>query len=120
MDVELFKSLLQDRKSALIRMINKGKKATEIVELDQSSVGRLSRMDAMQGQAMAIATMQRKQNELQKIEAALKRINQKEYGHCLECDEQIPEARLTLDPSALHCINCAGKKEISRNNQQAG
>lgn len=111
MDTEIYKSLLLDRKASLIRMIERAKKATETVELDQASVGRLSRMDAIQGQAMAIATTQRKQDELQKIDAALKRIEHQEYGHCLHCEKEIPEARLKLDPSALLCIDCAGNKE---------
>jgi DnaK suppressor protein len=112
MDVEIFKSLLLERKAALMEVEETGKEATQIVELDQSSVGRLSRMDAMQGQAMAIATHQRRQVELQNIEAALKRINHKEYGQCLVCDEEIAEPRLKLDPATPLCIDCAGKKEI--------
>lgn len=113
MDIEIYKFLLLNRKASLIQMIERGKKATEIVELDQASVGRISRMDAMQGQAMAIATMQRKQNEIHRIEAALKRIDQNEYGYCLHCDKEIPEGRLKLDPTALLCIDCAGNKETS-------
>ena len=68
-------------------------------------------MDAMQGQAMAIAANQRRQIELQKIEAALKRIDHEAYGYCLECDEEIAEARLKLDPASSLCIDCASKKE---------
>ena len=90
-----------------------GREASQIVELDQASVGRLSRMDAMQGQAMAIATNQRRQVELQKIEAALNRIEQNEYGQCLACDEEIAGPRLKLDPATTLCIDCAGKKETA-------
>ena len=43
-----------------------GKEAMQIVELTQASVGRLSRMDTMQGQTMAIAADQRRQLELKK------------------------------------------------------
>lgn len=113
MDIALFKSLLLDRKAALIEVEEIGKSASQIVELDQASVGRLSRMDAMQGQAMAIATNQRRQYELQQIEAALKRIYRDEYGYCLSCDETIAEPRLKLDPATPLCISCASKKESS-------
>ena len=44
------------------------------VELDQTSVGRLSRMDAMQGQAMALATERRRKDEARRVEAAIRRI----------------------------------------------
>ncbi len=111
MDIRLFSSLLLERKATLIEEEEAGKQAAQIVELDQTSVGRVSRMDAMQGQAMAIAANQRRQIELQKIGAALKRIDQEEYGYCLECDEEIAEPRLKLDPATSLCIACASKKE---------
>jgi DnaK suppressor protein len=77
------------------------------VELDQSKVGRLSRMDAMQGQAMAKATERRRQQELVRIEAALGRIKSGDYGICASCDEDIAPKRLALDPSVAVCIKCA-------------
>ncbi len=112
MDIKLFNSLLLEKKAALTEEEAAGKEAAQVVELDQTSVGRVSRMDAMQGQAMAIAVNQRRQVELQKIEVALKRINQEEYGYCLECDEEIAESRLKLDPATSLCIDCASKKEM--------
>ena len=112
MDIKLFKSLLLEKKAALMQEEAAGKEAAQIVVLDQTSVGRVSRMDAMQGQAMAVAANQRRQIELQKIEVALKRIDSEEYGYCLECDGEIAEPRLKLDPATSLCIDCASKKEI--------
>ncbi|WP_026988610.1 TraR/DksA family transcriptional regulator [Fodinicurvata fenggangensis] len=77
------------------------------VELDQQSVGRLSRMDAMQVQAMAKASEQRRQNRLRKIDAALKRIEEDEFGYCVACGEEIAPKRLELDPTVPRCIDCA-------------
>jgi len=111
MDPKLFKSLLLEKKTALLEEEEAGKEAAQIVELDQTSVGRVSRMDAMQGQAMAVAANQRRQLELQKIEVALKRIDSEDYGFCLECDEEIAEPRLKLDPATPLCIKCASKSE---------
>lgn len=111
MDIKLFKALLLDKKSALLNEEEAGKEAAQIVVLDQTSVGRVSRMDAMQGQAMAVAANQRRQLELQKIGVALKRIETEDYGYCLECDEEIAEPRLKLDPATSLCIDCANKKE---------
>ncbi len=81
--------------------------AREVVELDQQSVGRLSRMDALQGQAMAQETMRRRALELKRIEAALARIEEDEYGYCAKCGEEIVAARLDLDPMAALCAGCA-------------
>ncbi len=77
------------------------------VALDQTSVGRLSRMDAMQGQAMAVATEQRRRDEARRIEAAIKRIDEGEYGYCIACGEEIAAKRLEADPTAAICIRCA-------------
>jgi len=88
-----------------------GDESAAIVELDQSKVGRLSRMDAMQAQAMAKASGQRREAMLRNIEAALKRIDDGVYGLCRECEEPINPKRLEFDPTALCCIDCASKSE---------
>ncbi|TNE39791.1 MAG: TraR/DksA family transcriptional regulator [Alphaproteobacteria bacterium] len=81
--------------------------ARAAVELDQSRVGRLSRMDALQGQAMAQATERRRQQELLRIEAALKRLEEGDYGYCVSCGDEIALKRLDLDPSVASCVKCA-------------
>jgi len=77
------------------------------VELDQSAVGRLSRMDAIQQQAMAAAQSRRRAGRLRAIAAALKRIDEDEFGWCEACGEEIAMRRLELDPAAPRCIGCA-------------
>ena len=109
MDTEKFAALLRDTLAALNEAPDNDAAAT--VELDQSRVGRLSRMDALQGQAMAQATAERKQIEIRRIEAALKRVDDGDYGYCLACDEPIAEARLMADPSTPLCLDCAAKRE---------
>jgi DnaK suppressor protein len=80
------------------------------VELDQQSVGRLSRMDAMQVQAMAVEQSRRRAAEAKRIDAALARIASGDYGWCLDCGEEIAERRLRLDPAAPLCVDCAGAR----------
>lgn len=77
------------------------------VELDQTSVGRLSRMDAMQQQAMASAQSRRRTARLAAIELALKRIETDDFGWCETCGEEIAPRRLDLDPCARRCVSCA-------------
>ena len=79
----------------------------DTVELQQDAVGRLSRMDAMQQQAMAQATERRRSAERARITAALERINEGEWGYCLKCGEEIAEKRLRHDPSVTNCVKCA-------------
>ena len=77
------------------------------VTLDQQSVGRLSRMDAMQQQAVAQVTYRRRQAQATRAKSALKRIADGEYGECLECGEEIAAKRLQHDPTLPLCITCA-------------
>jgi len=84
-----------------------GAGARATVELDQQAVGRLSRMDALQCQAMAQATAARRQTERQRLRAALARIDTGDYGHCEDCGDEIAPGRLRLDPAAVRCIGCA-------------
>ena len=77
------------------------------VALDQDSVGRLSRMDAMQVQSMALAAEKRRKGERARIEAALQRIADEEWGWCVTCGEEIAPARLDHDPSVAQCVACA-------------
>ncbi|MBT3791329.1 MAG: TraR/DksA family transcriptional regulator [Alphaproteobacteria bacterium] len=101
---------LMARKQELQALAASSADARKPVELDQTSVGRLSRMDAMQGQAMALETEQRRKNELTKIDSALIRLNEDEYGYCLSCGEEISPKRLDLDPAIPTCIDCASSK----------
>ena len=77
------------------------------VELDQQSVGRLSRMDAMQQQAMAAAQEARRRARRTAIDAALRRLDEAEFGWCTDCGDFIGTARLDLDPTLMRCIVCA-------------
>lgn len=104
-----FQKLLLKRQQDLTLTDQISKTTTKAVELDQSSVGRLSRMDAMQSQAMAVETKRRREFELSRIEAALERIEEEEYGYCASCDEEINRRRLEIDPANPFCVNCAEK-----------
>ena len=106
-DIAEFRALLQARKAELEDLRRSSGEARAVVELDQQSVGRLSRMDALQGQAMALEQDRRREKELARVEAALARIDSGDYGFCIACDEPIPEKRLRLDPAIPTCVDCA-------------
>lgn len=84
-----------------------GQEGRAVVVLDQQSVGRLSRMDALQGQAMAEATQARRTAQRRRIMAALARLDEGEFGWCSACGEAIAPGRLELDPAVATCIACA-------------
>ncbi len=106
-DPEAARATLIARREELLRLVESSAEARRTVELDQSRVGRLSRMDALQSQAMSVETDRRRKVELQQIAAALGRIEDGDYGFCLGCGEAIAARRLALNPTAPTCIDCA-------------
>ncbi|WP_090874886.1 TraR/DksA family transcriptional regulator [Bauldia litoralis] len=107
MDPEAARNRLIAARAELEALREQSAEARAPVTLDQQSVGRLSRMDALQGQAMAQAAEQRRATEMARIDAALIRIDDGSYGECLRCCEEIAEKRLEIDPAATLCVDCA-------------
>lgn len=106
-DAPRFKALIRDELAELERLAEGTASDRAPVQLDQQSVGRLSRMDAMQGQALAQASGQRRQARRVALEMALRRLETGEFGDCLDCGEPIALKRLDIDPAATLCIACA-------------
>jgi DnaK suppressor protein len=98
-------------KHELERLADTGDDPAAIVQLDQTKVGRLSRMDALQAQAMAQASGERRAAQLREIDAALRRIDDGNYGDCERCEAPINPRRLDADPTARLCIDCASNAE---------
>ena len=76
------------------------------VELDQQSVGRISRMDALQSQAMAQAQQRRRDVLKSSLIAALQRLEEGEFGHCVDCGDEIEEARISASLVIIKCMSC--------------
>jgi DnaK suppressor protein len=73
-EIEKIRQKLLRLRSELQELEETFKETSEPVELDQARVGRLSRMDAMQSQQMALEAVRRRRNQLLKVEGALRRI----------------------------------------------
>lgn len=110
MDGEVYRQRLLDLRAELVALDAMAEEATQPVQLDQQSVGRLSRMDAMLGQQMALETQRRRQQQRQLIDAALRRIEAGDFGDCLACGEPIDPRRLEVDPAQSLCFTCASRK----------
>ncbi|MBL4869685.1 MAG: TraR/DksA C4-type zinc finger protein [Robiginitomaculum sp.] len=107
MDKKTAKQLLLIRKAELENLRAQAKDNRKPIALDQTSVGRLSRMDSLQIQAMDKAADAARAKQILRINAALIRIDMDDFGYCVTCDEEIARKRLELDPSTPLCINCA-------------
>ena len=102
---------IQAQIADLSAQLEAGKADSAVVELDQSRVGRLSRMDAMQARAMNVETRRRRQLQLTRLRAALTRLDDDAFGECHECGEPNSEKRLQHDPASTLCIQCARNAE---------
>lgn len=106
-DIAASRATLEALRDQIIAATEHGAEAARPVELDQQRMGRLSRMDALQGQEMARAAERRRDAELRKIAAALARLDAGEYGWCVKCGAELAAERLRLDPAVPICIDCA-------------
>jgi DnaK suppressor protein len=107
---EIRRRLLEER-GRLLASSEQSEEERKPVTLDQQNIGRLSRMDALQGQAMALATEERRRTRRQQIDAALDRLERDEYGECALCGEAIAPKRLELDPAVATCLECASAND---------
>ena len=105
--VDAMRQALLAERDSLNETAKSSAESRKPVTLDQQSVGRLSRMDALQMQAMAVASDRRRQVRLQQIEAAFERIEEGEFGCCVVCGYEIEAGRLKNDPATPSCITCA-------------
>jgi DnaK suppressor protein len=106
-----FVTALETLRENLQQQIVNSAEQTQPVTLDQQAVGRVSRIDAIQQQHIAIASQQQAKTLLAQVQAALVRIGAGDYGYCLECDEMIALPRLQAQPYARWCLRCQARSE---------
>ncbi len=110
-DPKTVRQRLEAERTELLHDAEVSAEERDVVVLDQTSVGRLSRMDALQNQAMQVETERRREVEIARIDAALQRLDDDEYGYCVSCGEEIQSKRLDMDPATPVCVDCAHKAD---------
>jgi DnaK suppressor protein len=110
-DVKGYKKRLTSMRNEVEELSVVTEEARQPVELDQTMVGRLSRMDALQSQAMQLETERRRTVEIMRIDSALQRIDEGEFGYCVSCGIEIEPKRLDNDPTSPTCFDCAEMSE---------
>jgi DnaK suppressor protein len=106
-ELESIKVQLNELKADLLAREGTSHEATKTVVLDQAAVGRVSRIDAIQQQEMALEAERRRLLMLKKIEGAFMRLETSEFGECFVCGVDIGLNRLSLNPLLTRCLNCA-------------
>jgi DnaK suppressor protein len=108
--IEAYKTRLVERQQEIWQVSSESADGRQTVELDQTNSGRLTRAGALQSQALAQETDRRRQAELKRIDSALARLDDGEFGFCVVCGDQIGLERLNMDPAVPTCIECASKR----------
>ena len=67
---------------------------------------------------MSLALIQMKSETLHKIEEALSRLDEKTYGYCFECGDEISERRLRALPFAVRCKDCEEAREMAEQRER--
>ena len=104
--LKALEAMLKQLQSELQEQLQLSKSSTAAVTLDQTLVGRVSRMDAMQQQSVALSTKEKAETRLRKVNIALAAMESGDYGYCARCDEGIGYDRLSAQPEARLCITC--------------
>jgi len=74
-----------------------------------NAIGRLSRMEALNDRAVSEASLNAARHKLSRLETALGKVDQPDFGICTGCDTPIPPGRIVLMPEATLCVPCAEK-----------
>ena len=101
------KSVIQQKIAELRLVVESDSKSNDQIELDQTRVGRLARMDAVQHHAIAQAQGERAIKQLKLLELLLSKVDDEDFGECHHCGEDIPVGRLLIRPESLRCVDCA-------------
>lgn len=110
LDIAKFEERMKTELESVIASLEQTVEATATVEPSQSSSGPVSRIDAIQQQAVAIGLQNRLQLRRRKLEAALGRIASGHYGNCCECQDKLELDRLEADAATVFCLDCASER----------
>ncbi len=75
----------------------------------ENSIGRVSRMDAINNKSVTEAALRTAKSKLSKLKLALSKLDKPAFGTCDRCGNKIAPARLMFMPESSRCIRCADK-----------
>lgn len=73
----------------------------------ENSIGRVSRMDAINNKSVVEAALRKAEEKLNKLKLVLNKVDDADFGICIRCGEPIPIGRVLLMPQSRNCVRCA-------------
>jgi DnaK suppressor protein len=116
---DTFSQQLQDMRKSLLEQL-RTQRGGKVSRADAAAEARAQQSDdwakADAERDLAAALEERESAELVAIDEALTRVADGSFGLCLDCGTSIPTARLHANPTALRCVVCQEKLEITQGN----
>ncbi len=104
-ELDSFRIKLENAFKEIGKYLKSSEESAAVVEPDKS-LGRLSRMEAMQDQQLVLEMRRRKKRQLAEIKSALLRLDMNRYGTCIFCGHEISRERLDASPETQTCVKC--------------
>ena len=95
-----------------VRALGEVNKLTEVFDAGESSENDIQ-------EDIELALIQLKSETLNKVDDALKRLDQGNYGNCFDCGDEIAEKRLRALPFAVRCKDCEEARELAERRERA-
>ena len=104
---DLKKKIIEEISKAEIDIAEMEKMAQPITP--ENSIGRVSRMDAINNKSVVDAALRTKRAKLTKLQVALKKVDEENFGNCVMCNNPIQPLRLMFMPESTRCVRCAAR-----------
>jgi DnaK suppressor protein len=109
-ELEHFRSILAEKRDHLLHEAKRTLETEMVIDSDE----RMDEVDQASSEYMQSFSFRLRGRErylMDKIELALRKLDEGNYGACEECDEQISLKRLEARPEAQLCIQCKEAQE---------
>lgn len=113
--VEL-KRILEERRREILNAVQEKMRDVRAIGASGEGQGVLDAAETTEADIqddIELALIQMKSETLHKIEEALTRLDEKTYGYCNECGDEISERRLRALPFAVRCKDCEEAREVA-------
>lgn len=106
MDKKAIKNQIQEEISSTKKLILEYKELSKPIA-PENSIGRVSRMDAINNKSINESALRKQEEKLKKLKYALNKVEEKEFGICAKCSHEIPLGRILIMPHSVYCVRCA-------------
>jgi len=100
------KSRIQAEIEKTKKLVDEYRELTKPVE-PENAIGRISRMDAIQNKSVTEAALRKTREKLGKLEYALSKVDDDDFGICTNCKKPIPLGRILIMPQSQTCVSCS-------------